>query len=698
MNAHSSGSTRNASVAHLPHIDGLRAFAILPVLLFHIHHSLCPGGYVGVDVFFVISGFLITSGLVRELDAGRFSLGDFYHRRICRIMPAYFVMVLGVLLFGLLVYYASPLVLLGDGVSASTLFLANFHFMAVGGDYFGGPLQLQVLSHLWSLSVEEQFYLFIPLFFLFGWSRFRRRLVPTLCLLTGLSFLGAVVEVLRGRQAMAFYLPHLRAWELLAGSLLAFLSLHQAQAACAPADPEGAVSVLQRVPWPESRTGSSLIAMAGLAMVLVPCGLLTSDSAFPGLAALSSVLGTFLLISHGRRGWLARLLSWKPFTFIGKISYSLYLWHWPITVYWKYLVYDDLTGHDYVGMAAVSLIAAYLSWKFVESPARKTGSLTRRHAFAFAAACILVLTALGTAVVRYGGWPSRLHTEANQVAWRPQPRDPFVLDRALWVWRMIGGPRVLPSDRLRAHDAQLRAEIEGFNQQTLDGSGAMGKPGCAEILLLGDSHASVLHSGLDQLLRASTPGYAITYGGTDMFDLGLADVRRALGGLAPQGAITKVILAERWLRSLGVSVKPENAKVSWDKLEAFARLMQARHIKLYIVTDVPNHGDSPCDIAARVKIFPPRHRLPEWTDFVQSEADFQAMQGAINARLAALCAGTGAVFIPLHQAFKGSHGYVSSESRNGVTEPLYRDDHHLTRAGSLLAARFIVPYLAGTGR
>ena len=209
--------------SYFPHIDGIRALAVLPVLLYHILAKMCPGGFAGVDVFFVISGYLITGGILRDLRNNRFSIQNFYHRRIRRIMPAYFVMIAGVFASGCVFYYSSLLKNLGDASVMGSLFSANFYYWIIGDDYFALNVKDSPLLHLWSLSVEEQFYLFIPLLCFLIWKYRPRWIAPALSLITMFSLIGAIFAVSTGKHSAAFYFLHYRAWELLAGSLLAML-------------------------------------------------------------------------------------------------------------------------------------------------------------------------------------------------------------------------------------------------------------------------------------------------------------------------------------------------------------------------------------------------------------------------------------------------------------------------------------------
>ncbi len=340
---------------------------MLAVLLFHVLASLCPGGFVGVDVFFVISGYLITGGILRDLKSGRFSIGNFYHRRIRRIMPAYCILIAGVFATGCALYHAAPLILLGDSVTASSLFLANYHFASLNGNYFDRGIHAQALLHLWSLSIEEQFYLFIPLLCALIW-KFRRPIAPALALLAVVSLSAAICAVLSGQKDNAFYFLHYRAWELLTGSLLALLPVVRRAEGMSPLPPdtshsrnaEPAKANRSRMAPAAAKIGHELLTTVGLLAVFGSYAVISAKTPFPGATALPAVLGTALLIRYGEGGWISRLLSCRPLVLTGKISYSLYLWHWPVIVFWRYAAYDQVGVCDYVGMFLLSFLLGYL--------------------------------------------------------------------------------------------------------------------------------------------------------------------------------------------------------------------------------------------------------------------------------------------------------------------------------------------------
>ncbi len=687
MNFRTSPATYSARVIHgeyFPHIDGIRALAVIPVVLYHVLASLCPGGFAGVDVFFVISGYLITGGILRDLEKERFTIRNFYYRRIRRIMPAYFAMIAGVFAVGCALYYAAPLVMLGDAVTAGTLFVANLHFWMLDGDYFAPNLHSQALLHLWSLSVEEQFYLFIPLLCAIIW-KFRRSMVaPVLALLALLSLAGAIYAVLHGKQNNAFYFLHFRAWELLAGSLLAML----------PATTSTVAENVSQHPQTTSNPVFSqtqtfkqfLLAPLGLLLVALTYVCISAKTPFPGLAALPPVVGTALLIRYGRSGWVSRLLACRPFVAAGKISYSLYLWHWPVTVFWKYAVYDQLYAYDCLGMFLLSLLLGYLSWKFVELPVRTSTFWTLRRSFAFAASGIVLLVALGTACVCGKGWPTVLHPKANEVACTSEIRDPFLAARTFGVVRRIG---LAIGYDFKFVTRCSRTVMEGGG----DGSSMIGSSGQPQVFLLGDSHAGSLRYGLDYILQEKKlTGYAVSCSSIDMFNLSLPESQAALKKLAEWPQATRVVLAEMWTRSLARQDRPHDHV--YTRLAEFALRVKAMNKTLFIATDIADFPHLAQDVEAQSRIVgAPRRIGIVQTSRQQSGADYDRRQGEINRNLEEVCRKTGAILLPLHLALKQDDRYVSCDVQDGHFVALYRDTNHLSMEGSLRAAQFIMSYL-----
>ncbi len=303
-----------------PDIDGLRAVAVLAVVSFHAFPQLTPGGFVGVDVFFVISGFLISTIILKAHAQNTFSYARFYARRIRRIFPALMLMLAASLVFGWFALTPNEFAELGRHAAAGTLFVSNLALWREAG-YFDHEAQLKPLLHLWSLGIEEQFYLIWPLFLL----RFRRATAALVAVVV-LSF-AANVWLVHSKPDATFYMPFTRFWELASGALLAQLALMA---------PNGdALGGLRRfAPFlGDSRALRDALSVAGTLLVLAPVLRLSHTASFPGFWAALPVLGTVALIAAGQRAIInRRLLSAPPMVLIGLISYPLYLWHWPLLV------------------------------------------------------------------------------------------------------------------------------------------------------------------------------------------------------------------------------------------------------------------------------------------------------------------------------------------------------------------------------
>ncbi len=333
---------------HRPEIDGLRALAVLPVMLFHAGLPGFSGGFVGVDVFFVISGYLITLILVTDLARGRLSLRQFYIRRARRILPALFAMMLVTLPLAWGWMTPGQLRDYGQDVIAVLTFSANLLQLVRDGSYFAPATDLQPLLHTWSLAVEEQFYLLYPLALWQVWRRRPRLLLPlvALCALSG--FLLADWAATNHPRA-AFYLLPTRAWELLAGAVFALL------------------------PPPRRNAPAGL---AGLGLIVASVALCTADTPFPGRYAIGPVLGTALVLHFARQGTpAARLLSLRPLVGIGLVSYSAYLWHQPLLAFTRLRSLSPPAKADMLGVIVLSLLAGWISWRLIERPFRQPPTL-----------------------------------------------------------------------------------------------------------------------------------------------------------------------------------------------------------------------------------------------------------------------------------------------------------------------------------
>lgn len=375
-----------------PEIDGLRAIAVIPVLLYHAGFPYVKGGFSGVDVFFVISGYLITSILWAEVQAKRLSLMDFYERRARRILPALFLVLSACALTAW--WYLPPTHLkdFSNSLLAIGLFGSNIYFWRSSG-YFDSSADLKPLLHTWSLSLEEQFYLFFPIFLFFF---ARRGAAKILACIAVISFAAACYFVSRKPEA-AFYLLPTRAWELIAGG-------------CA-----GIASYRLGGPIGRGRV-AGLLAMSGLVLVLLGYSLIDVNVAYPGFWTLLPVLGAVLVVMFASAAnYAGSILSSRVLVFVGLMSYSLYLWHQPILAYARLLSPDALTLSQATILLVICFALSYVTWRFVESPFRDRRKIGRASVFVFASAGILISVLAGLLLPSVGFAERRLTAKQLQV-------------------------------------------------------------------------------------------------------------------------------------------------------------------------------------------------------------------------------------------------------------------------------------------
>lgn len=378
-----------------PEIDGLRALAILSVAFFHAEMGF-EGGYAGVDIFFVISGFLITSILYSDAQSGQASLVQFWERRVRRIFPALSAVLLFCIVVGYLIYFPANLVELGQQVRAQSVFGSNILFYLQSG-YFDTSSELKALLHTWSLAIEEQFYVLFPLLFFTLYRLKRDYLLPVIAAFAVLSLGLSIYWISKDAQDAAFYLLPARAWELMVGALLA----------------------LYRPANPMPRKIAEWVGMAGLAAILYTVIFFDNGTPFPGAAALLPTLGAAAIILASAAGEIriARYLSYRPLVFIGLVSYSWYLWHWPVIAIARYLPYIKFNALTGFACLVISFGLAVLSWKYIERPFRApNGVMGRKALFACALAILLTCAAVGHVFVVKEGMPDRLNETATRLA------------------------------------------------------------------------------------------------------------------------------------------------------------------------------------------------------------------------------------------------------------------------------------------
>jgi peptidoglycan/LPS O-acetylase OafA/YrhL len=420
---------KSSALSYRSDIDGLRAVAVLAVVLHHLSAPLVPGGYVGVDVFFVISGFLITQIIGREMDQGAFTFAGFYERRIRRIFPALFVVLIVTLISGYIFLLPSDYRATLRAAIGTVFFVSNVVFWrdTAAGYFAATDATLNPLLHTWSLAVEEQFYLLFPLLLLFCMRYLRRHTNVILFVCTLVSLAGAILFV-NSKSVAVFFLSPFRGWELLVGAILA----------------------LNALPLFASRVVREFVVTAGLSAILCAGFLYSSETTFPGFTALAPVLGAAAIIHAGSSGvtTVGLLLRNRFAVGIGLISYSLYLWHWPLIVFTKYASgLEPLSWQSLVAVFCVSLIVASISYRFIEQPFRRGHGLSRRTVFMASAMFAIVLTSVSVLGLMRAGWEERFDRSVVALDAARTPVIPFLQceERKPNDWCTLGIPDLTPN-------------------------------------------------------------------------------------------------------------------------------------------------------------------------------------------------------------------------------------------------------------
>lgn len=470
---------QSAHPIYRPDIDGLRAVAILSVLVFHGFPGLLRGGFVGVDIFFVISGFLISRILFKSLEGGDLRLREFYAHRVKRIFPALLLVLFASYSWGWFELSPNEFKQLGKHMAAGAGFVQNFVLLREAG-YFDTTSELKPLMHLWSLAIEEQFYLVYPLLIWVAW-RARSNMLVVLGGLLLLSFTFNVVGI-ANHTVTTFFSPHTRFWELLVGAVLAWLQLFKRTQLAALLS-NGAqlfqISGLKINSW------SSPLSIFGLLLIALSVFGIRDSQFFPGWWALGPVGGAFLLILSGPNAWVNRhLLASRVMVWVGLISYPLYLWHWPILSFIRIFTSDKPSATLRVAAIAASFLLAWMTYRFIEKPIRSG----RKHWSQTTALSLLLI------VVGYVG----LNTwQRNGLPFRSIAQGPNDLSRITDVYAYfdykklmrVGVCHSVPVNTARAN-------------------------GCVQnkhpsIFIWGDSYAAALYSGLEHLIQTRHQDYVI---------------------------------------------------------------------------------------------------------------------------------------------------------------------------------------------
>lgn len=656
-----------AALGYRPDIDGLRAVAISGVLAYHLRHEALPGGFAGVDVFFVISGFLITRILVAEIVAGRFSLLGFWARRVRRILPALLAMILGTTLLAAAVMVPPALRVYGASAVAATLSASNFYFW-YAADYHAIEAYSRPLLHTWSLAVEEQYYLLFPPFLLLAHRRWRNWAVPLLAL-AGASFALSVALAWAAPPA-GFYLLPARFWELALGSVLA----------------------LGLVPAAGRQGVAEALAVAGLGLIAASYLLLDDHTPYPGFHAAAPCLGAALAIHAGQHHatWVGRLLGRPLPVFLGLISYSLYLWHWPLIVLpQSFVLQRPLQPAEIALVLAATLAAALLSWRLVERPFRRHGrDAAPLRALLGGGAAAAAMAALGAALFLGQGWPGRFAPETLRLALASRDINP---------------------DR-RDCDARPVADIRTGRVCRIGAEGV-----APTFALVGDSFGDAIVPGLAEAARrAGKAGLVLTWSGCNpLFAIAQSTApgcRAVLDAIAEHlratPALDTVVLAARWTRiaegtRFGV-IQAEASYITDDQSteqsfaenrRVFARalartLHELRGRKLVVVAYFPEQAVNVPQAAFIDALLGRSH------DFGVPRAVYEARQAFVRATLADLALQERFAVIDVGRVF------CDADRCWGVRggEPYYSDDNHLTGSAVRAQSRIFDPIFAGAAR
>ncbi|MBX3707328.1 MAG: acyltransferase [Pseudomonadales bacterium] len=664
-----------------PEIDGLRAVAVLPVILFHAGFAGFSGGYVGVDVFFVISGYLITGILLAEIAGGRFSFASFYERRARRLLPALFVVMVACVPFAWAWMTPDQLRDFGRSVFATTLFSSNILFWLESG-YFSAAAETKPLLHTWSLAVEEQYYLVFPILMVVLWRFGIARLTLAVVLIALASFALAQFggnlqhpaepgEAFRWNAApvFAYYLAPTRIWELLAGALIA-LRLHRVAG--------------------DRRKGNDLLALVGLGAIAAAVILYDRSTPFPGAYALLPVLGTVLVIRFGTETTqVGRLLAARWLVGIGLLSYSAYLWHQPLFAFARLRSLTEPGAITMLLLAGCALGLAYLTWRYVEQPFRSRTRLTQRQVLTAAASTASLFLAVGLTMHVADGFPQRFGPELARMSKPP-----------------VGN--TIPC-------SNVATVLEGSAARTCTIGRAGMPPGYA---VLGDSHAAALTDALDgsgaELNQTLLP--VNDHWCAPLHEFGTTDadrnprcralMTRALEAVAADPAIHTVLLVAEWSNyTTGtrwghprVARYTEGASSTDDTdnsaafAHAFARTLEIlRDKQVIVVKSVPEYHSRVPEALAKALMFGDGE-LPQ--PLLVSLEEYQARNQQVEAIWSRVDA-------PNLRYFDTAGTFCDPATRTcryrSADGPLYVDDNHLSLHGAReLVARILREHPPGT--
>ena len=645
-------------------VDGLRAIAVLLVVAFHAFPRKVPGGFVGVDIFFVISGFLITSLILRSKENGDFSFADFYARRIKRIFPALIVVLAACLAAGWFVMFPGEYRDLGKHSGAGAGFVANFSFLQEVG-YFDVASDHKPLLHLWSLGIEEQFYIVWPALIVLVW-RWRNGPLAMACLICLVSFVWNIV-LTRTNLSQAFYLPFTRFWELMIGCIIAFAGSHGSP----PAHFPRLASIYQR----HRDTLHNAAGWLGIALIAVATALINAERSFPGWWALLPTGGAALLILAGPQASInRRLLSHRALVYVGLISYPLYLWHWPLLAYARIIHLREPTVLMKIACIAAAMALADLTYRYIEKPIRFGVPVAAKPVMASIA--LAVIGCFGLLIYLKDGFPSRFPEEMQS---------------------LVSQSWSDPAEDFRQYRCLIGDEAGAAFDAACDG---VAQPGARKIVLWGDSHATALGPGLEELRRRGPNFQLAQYtasGCPPVLQLvseqrkNCQSINEAIIKKIAQLMPDTVILAGRW--------ELYDQSGGWGRVEASSLQATIAQLRSMSVGRIVVVGQFPTWGAMVPKIRTRSYRMAgfagaETPSAIERDKSYLKITiGPANERIRQ--AAVGAVFISPLSTLCNDQGCLLVVP-DGSGKPMAWDESHMTRSGSIYfvtsnAAAFVGP-------
>lgn len=688
MTSTSSTPEHNFHPAYRPDIDGLRAVAILSVVIFHAFPTSLTGGFVGVDIFFVISGFLISSIIFKSMLRGDFSFAEFYVHRIKRIFPALILVLSASFVFGWFALLPDEFAQLGKHMAASAGFVQNFVLWKEAG-YFDTASELKPLMHLWSLAIEEQFYLFYPLLI---WGAWRAGLnVLTMVALLGLLSFGLNVAGVGEDAVKTFFLPQTRFWELLAGAVLAYVQLFKrAQFTKGLTRWIFHPAIIRQPQLSNQRKAvlNDLLSIVGLLLIVTIVCFLGKGNLFPGWWAFAPVLGSFLLIFAGPHAWVNRnILANRLMVFVGLISYPLYLWHWPLLSFARIVESEQPSLVIRLTAVVLSILLAWLTYRLIERPIR----FGRKSWVKPAALCVLMV------IVGFAGYNA---FDRDGLQFR---QNSAVQDRAAFGW-----PYYDNENCQQAYPSFARLEGDLC---------AKAKPSKPSILLMGDSHSNHLYPGLaeatleseDNVLNLARAG-CLGFADVAEFEKGRTDVceeytKRLLLFAEENSSIKVVVMSSRGPiyitgrgykeniegRSIALVSQPEIIDfrlVFRTAMRITIKRLLAKKKEIIFVLDVPELGFDPalCVPSSRPMGSTTRLKNPcaiSRKDYDERNRDYRADVLSVLKEFPAVM-----LFDAAAQLCDDQYCWAMKDGKI-----LYRNDNHLSIDGSRYLARELVKKL-----